>query len=584
MSRRRTLLIALLFTVLAWLLYAPTAGHGFVYYDDVRILRDHPELYAQPSPAASMRAICADHFPREEPLLLRDLSWAGDSMLFGFANPLGYHLGNILLHGLVVGLLFLMLTSCMPHRSAAVWTTTLFLLSGVHVEPVAWIMGRKDLLCALFMLVALCAQTQRLAASSRWAAPAWYLLTLLAVVAALFSKISAVTFPAVLLLHATLLPFLRGERAPADALAWRRLLSRELPLALPMVAVSLVTFVWYRGLLGQMGLFERGYTATGYQHLWNVGVINPLVWLLYLKQLFLPWDLSVLYTWPALSSASTRLDVLVALGTLAGVGGITLWMARRRKDLLFYWLAFFALMVPYMNLIYIGIWAADRYLYLASFCLLAIAVQLASALWQGGGKGRLVVLVAAAAVLATNAWQTLAYQRAWRDGESLWQYHVTLPQASSVAYDNLAATYYAMFGEREDAAEKLQLLRKMEVVVAAGLQQFWPDRVSAPPPACWQLFFLQAIVQELRGQPEAAIESLLISERLNGSFPATRYNLAMLYRDQALGSEDPASRARYARQALDSLHRHLRRPPTPAEITAILGETFVSSLPVNSLD
>jgi hypothetical protein len=106
------------------------------------------------------------------------------------------------------------------------------------------------------------------------------------------------------------------------------------------------------------------------------------------------------------------------------------------------------------------------------------------------------------------------------------------------------------------------------------MRQFWPDRAGPPPSACWQLFFLQAIVQEVQGEPEAAIESLLTSARLNGSFRATHYNLAMLYRDLALASDGDPTRRAYAQQAVQSLEAYLRHTATPEEITAMLGEEF----------
>src|SRR5260370_11833642 len=99
---RRTLVTALLLVIAAWVIYFPSIWYGYVYYDDVRILKDHPELYGQPSLSADLRAIFINCFPREEPLLIRDASWAIDSRIFGFGNPLGYHLGNVLLHRIAV--------------------------------------------------------------------------------------------------------------------------------------------------------------------------------------------------------------------------------------------------------------------------------------------------------------------------------------------------------------------------------------------------------------------------------------------------------------------------------------------------
>jgi hypothetical protein len=184
--------------------------YGFVYYDDVRILQDHPELYGQANLSADLQAIFVTCFPREEPLLLRDVTWALDSRVFGFGNAFGYHLGNVLLHGIVVALMFAFLLGTTRRYGFALAVSTAYLVLAIHTEPVVWIMGRKDILSALFMLLALCAQTRRLTTERGPARSGWYVATLAFVsCAGCLSKISVLTFPLVLFLHAIFLPYLR---------------------------------------------------------------------------------------------------------------------------------------------------------------------------------------------------------------------------------------------------------------------------------------------------------------------------------------------------------------------------------------
>ena len=90
-QHHRNLLTGLLLAILAWAIYFPSTQYGFVYFDDVRILKDHPELYGQPKLAGDLHAIFETGFPREEPLLLRDVAWAVDGRIFGFGNGFGYH-------------------------------------------------------------------------------------------------------------------------------------------------------------------------------------------------------------------------------------------------------------------------------------------------------------------------------------------------------------------------------------------------------------------------------------------------------------------------------------------------------------
>ena len=90
-SQRRGLITGLLLMLTAWGLYLSSLRYGFVYYDDVRLLLNRPELYGQTHLTADLREIFMKGFPREEPLPVRDVAWALDSCLFGFGSAFGYH-------------------------------------------------------------------------------------------------------------------------------------------------------------------------------------------------------------------------------------------------------------------------------------------------------------------------------------------------------------------------------------------------------------------------------------------------------------------------------------------------------------
>jgi hypothetical protein len=570
LCRYRNLLTGLSLMLAAWVLYLPSLNYGFVYYDDVRILKDHPELYGQTNLSSDLHSIFVSNYPREEPLLMRDTTWAVDSRLFGFGNPFGYHLDNVLLHGIVVALLFAFLLGTTRRYGFALATTATYLLLAVHVEPVVWIMGRKDILSALFMLLALCAQTRRLTAKNLAVQWGWYFATLVFLLDGLLSKISVLTFPTVLFLHAVFLPNLRGEQPPDSPFPWRRAL-REAVLFIPALAVSGVIYVWYQRILAQMGIFDRGYTAHGLAHLWNLLMVNPLGFWLYLRQIFLPSHLSVLYTWPRLQPAYPLWQIIVAVVTVAGIIGTGFWLFRRRKDLFFYFSAGLSLMIPYLNLVFIGIWTADRYVYFSSFCVLAIAVSLAGAAWHRSNRTlRLGVFVISAAFLANNFVQTILYEPKWRDAETLWQYHITLPYHDPKAYENLATYYYADFSNaaaRQDVPRMAAAMEKMTVVVEAGLAEFWRDHRQSPPPQTYFLFFLRSLIEEVNGEPDIALASLLMADQLHAEFDATNLNLSRLYRKLAGTAQNPQQRQTYIQAARDRFVEYIkldyrdRQPP-----------------------
>jgi hypothetical protein len=577
LRHHRNLFTGVLLMLAAWALYLPSVRYDFVYYDDVRILRNHPELYGQSNLPADLHAIFVTGFPREEPLLLRDVSWALDSRIFGFGNAFGYHLGNVLLHGITVAVLFGFLMGTTRRYGFALAVAIAWLALAIHTEPVVWIMGRKDILSTLFLLLALCAQTRRLTTESLRAWCGWYFVALICFVCGLFSKISALTFPLVLLLHATFLPYLNGELPRNGNFLWGRHLVKEIILTVPGLVISVLVYGWYRRTLIQIGILNGGSTAGGPAHLWNLLMVDPPALWIYAQQALVPWHLKVFYQWPELLAVYPHWQVAASLASVALAGGIGVWLFRQHKDLFFYYASFFVIMVPYLNLVIPGILVAERYLYFAAFCLLALVLSAAVALLrQPQQLLRASVLAAGVGFAALNLFQTCSYQPAWRNGETLWQYHLALPQPSPAAYANLAAYYYAQATDQQGTPKMAVSMLKMSTVVDAGLAQFWPDRKQTPPPETYFLFFLQSIVQEIKGEPEAALTSLLTSDRLHPKFDSTNLNLAFLYHKLAGTTADPKQKMACARAAMDRYTEYIaltyRERAAPPEVRKTLAD------------
>jgi hypothetical protein len=319
--------------------YARTTTFSFVDHDDLRILQAHPNLYDAGSLLASLREIFFGYFPREEPLLVRDVSWAIDARLFGFENPFGYHLGNVVLNALVVGLVFLLFRRLLASRTLAALLSLAFALLPIHVEPVAWVMGRKDLLVAFFMALGLLLQSHELTedrdrGGRRWL---WWGGTLLCCALALGSKISAIAFPLVLGLHRLFHPYLEGRRDPGTAFEWPDALRRSVPPLLPHLALAIGAFVWYRGILADYGVIENsGPGPLSGEHLRHVFGFLPLIAAEYLRSVFAPGELSTYYRWPhvaiPLGPGERIASALWALGLLGGL----VFLMRRRRDLAFF--------------------------------------------------------------------------------------------------------------------------------------------------------------------------------------------------------------------------------------------------------
>ncbi|MBW2543000.1 MAG: hypothetical protein JRF15_13010 [Deltaproteobacteria bacterium] len=500
--------ICLALIALSLLWYLRTAGYGFVDFDDTRVLLGHPNLYDENSFLSSVREIFSGYYPREEPLLVRDLSWAVDARLFGFDNPFGYHLGNIALNALNVGLLFLFLrrTTRSTETSAAV--AACFALLPVHVEPVCWVMGRKDMLAAFFLLGALLAQSFELDDRPKAQRRALYLLALVFTLLALFSKASALVFFLVLGLHRLFHPYLEAGRSPRAKIAWGTRGGRAALAVAPHAAISVLFFIWYRGVVGEYGVI--GSDAPGPfdpEHLSNMARFGPLIFGQYLAHLAWPVELSMYYRWPHVEIPLTTRELIasaaIALAALAGLG----LLIARRRDLAFHALVALTLLLPYTGLFYVGFWSADRYIYLASAGALVIAAVSMRELSARNRFAAAASALIAVAFVSGSAIQSWRQQAVWRDGESLWLYEAYRSEPSLLSIQALAKTYLKR-AEREPAGPEHETwITRAETEIERGFARHdelgrTPGRYPAPEQLqLARLHYLRGRIAELRREP-----------------------------------------------------------------------------------
>ena len=460
--------------------YGQSLGFGYVAYDDAIVLHGHPNLYNQESLAKSLHEIFVGYFPREEPLLVRDVTWAVDARLYGFDSTFGYHLGNVLLHAANVVLLFLFLLHATRNVLWAAITAGLFATLAIHVEPVCWLMGRKDVLGAFFTLLALLTQSIAL----REARPARRRLLTLAVFLlyplAVLSKFSAVTLVLVLAAHRILAPHLDGRRSPAAPFDAKEAKRTALHL-LPHVVVGLALYRWYgRILYDYQVIGGRGPSPLSLQHLKTLAVFVPLSVGRTIEHIFSAAQHSISYLRPNVALPLSHADVFIALSVVVGALAAIAFAARRRKDLLFFVAAFFFWLLPYANVEYVGIWVADRYAYLASASVVAMLVKVALDVLSHARAGRSVATVAAtvAAIAAALLWGGYGlangqlHARAFRDARALWSYEVALPEPSMLSYSALAKSLLVEAESTTDPALRRLRLADLRGVVRAGMERY----------------------------------------------------------------------------------------------------------------
>jgi len=582
---------AILLGIIAFISYQSCINYNFLNYDDQRVLTDHPELYNQSTASATFKAIIIENYPREEPLLLRDLSWALDSQIFGFKNPRGAHFGNVLIHSFVISLFFIFILTATRRYKIALIAAILSLSLAVHVEPVVWVMGRKDVLVSCFGLLAMIATIRMTDSSGKLAKIIYYFLTLLFVFMGFFSKISAIVFPLALMVLAGLRPYLCADRLPNDSLSCKRIF-HSIIIFTPHLIMSFIVYKWYSGVLTAYGIMDRGYDATALQHLRNLLIIDPLVFWRYMSNLFAPTNLSLFYNWPSISSDFAWYHIALSAATICASLGLAIFMFIKRKDLLCYFLIFWVLMIPYLNLVYFGIWVANRYIYFSSFFMLAMVSTVSLPLLESKSKlirGAIIFLLVAFCIF--NISNRSKYIRVWENDETLWTYEADLPNPRPEAFENLANYYYTI--GRQDIELRNICFSKVEELIETARYKLGNSPRDNPSPALYRMLFLDALMSIVRNDPyDEQLEKLLMVEKLNPNFDSVLWQLTVLDYKQALKTKDDESQKKFVDNSLLWYKRYLRAAKKDANLRkkdkSVRAE-FISDFPfakdkINALD
>jgi hypothetical protein len=233
LSARATLVCALALWAGTCALYFKVLGFDFIKLDTKAILLERGALYSSRSLLGSLRQILFLCFPREEPLIVRDISWAIESRVFGLRSAYGHHLGQLAYNATNSVLAFAFLLRSTQRPRVAIFSAALFAVLPVHVQAVCWDMGRKDLLVALFMLLGLYLQSISLEQPGTRRARSLDALICLIGLAALLSKFSAIVYCLILALHRVLYPYVAGSLAPDAPLDWNAARRRAMPIFFP---------------------------------------------------------------------------------------------------------------------------------------------------------------------------------------------------------------------------------------------------------------------------------------------------------------------------------------------------------------
>lgn len=342
-------------------------------------------------------------------------------------TPWVYHATNLLIHVANVFLVYVLLRKLRADRPWAWLTAALFAVHPLHVESVAWIAERKDVLCALFYLGALILYLQFRAGGRR----RYFAAAVAAGGLALLSKPMAVTLPAVLVLCDLYL-----GRSLADQ-AKRPWLLPFAALSLVFAAITLRTHVGYgviRG--GEVGNVLQNATMASWNFFWFVG---KTLW---------PVGLTAYVPVPPAGAATTVVYGLAALGVAVLVAALG-WQAWRRGLRLVPFGIFFFLvaLLPVSRLVPIGIryMVADRFFYIPGIGFLMLLAYGLVRWIRRPGAARPLRIAAVAALLLVWGGLTFAQSRVWRSSETLWTRVLERVPNATVALNGTALSHIDAF-------------------------------------------------------------------------------------------------------------------------------------------
>jgi tetratricopeptide (TPR) repeat protein len=528
-SRTVPLLLGLGLVLLTLVVYRPVLTHGFVNFDDGLYVTHNRHVQAGLTWDGFLWAWQANVASNWHPLTL--LTHMLDCELYGL-NPHGHHLTNLLFHLANVWLLFAVLRRLTGRMGASAFVAALFAVHPAHVESVAWVAERKDVLSGFFFLLTI-------GAYQRWTearTPRRYLLVAVLFACGLLSKPMLVTLPCVLLLLDAW-PLGRLGEGP------RRLLVEKIPLFVLSAAASAVTVYAQEGSLATLEAVSLGR---------RIG--NALVsYAAYLGKLFWPAKLAVFYPLPV---AIPLWKSLAAGALLLAITAFCLWRFRRQPVLAVGWFWFLGMLVPVIGLIQVGRQAmADRYTYLPSIGLFIAVVwgvvELTERLAERVRVPRPALAAGALALTVALSLAAHAQAKTWKDSLTLFRHALTATENNYLAHLNVAVALSQKNQEaeaREHFREVLRLqpnLADAQAAYATGLRR-WGHSAEALPyarravqlkPERSRFRQTLAVILEDLGRKDEAIVQLRKAVELSPGMAVAHYGLGSLLQEKGRTDE-----------------------------------------------
>ena len=421
--KKESLFAAILLCVLTIGVFSPVVRFDFVHWDDDAYVLNNPRVQAGVTADNVTWAFTTTYFGYYYPLTW--LSHMLDCQLYGLWAG-GHHLTSLVIHLGNVLLLFAALAT----MTGAVWRSTvvaaLFAVHPQHVESVAWIAERKDVLSTFFCLLAILAYARYVSRPTI----ARYLAVVIAFLLGLFAKPMIVTLPFILLLL-DYWPLSRWRSRQSVAIS--RLVTEKLPLVALLPIFGVLTYVAQKKInavasVDAIPLAQRIANAS-------------ISYAGYIVKMVAPIRLAAFYTHPR-AHVSYALAFACAVGLLL-VTVAALRIGMQRRYVAVGWLWYVIALAPVIGLIQVGNQAsADRYTYLPFVGLFLLLVWGTAEVLEGSLKRpRVPATVIATIVVAAFAARARAQVFMWKNNTTLFTTMVATSPDAAVGHYNLGKVW-----------------------------------------------------------------------------------------------------------------------------------------------
>ena len=540
LNKKYFYIICLLLVVATLAVYWQVLDNGFVNYDDDMYVTENIRVQKGVTFDNLTWTVISTDASNWHPLTW--ISHMIDCQLYGL-NPKGHHLTSLLFHVANTLLLLLILV----RMTGALWQSSfvaaLFAIHPLHVESVAWVAERKDVLSTLFMMLTVWAYLLYVKKGK----VRRYLLVVLFFVLGLMSKPMLVTLPFILLMldfwplgrlchiHESL-NVVTGQQTN-ERLGIFRLLWEKVPFFALTVVSSVVTFI-VQERSGAVKLLE--------QHSIQTRIINAFVaYIEYIVNMIWPVKLAVLYPHPGNSLPLWK-------GVVAGLALVLITIlvirkARKVPYLAVGWFWYVVTLIPVIGIVQVGSQAmADRYTYITLIGLFVIIAWGANDLlskWPNRKKWLGTLAAILLPVLIVLTWKQVQY---WENSITLFK-HTLKHTSNNVIIHNNLGTVLGKQGRIEEAIEHyLQALRLK------------PDYAKAHSNL--------GAAYDNSGMYKEAIEAYKKAIRINPDYAEPHYNLGLAY----------VNSGKY-KEAIEAYKQALRINPDYAEAHSNLGLAYFNS-------